>query len=758
MKKLTACRTLYALFLLGLVALFGFQLRSDWLQSDLQALLPESDWSAVQQQADARQSEQFSRQVIALVGHREPQHAFALAEQTAESWQTSGLFSQINHKISPNLPQLRAQLRLLSVATLPETVREQLLNSPQTYFQQYAEQLLNPFQQTNLLPLAQDWLGFGRFAALSSQPSALQWHAESGMLFRTVGEQTWVLLQGELKQAEFIHASTALPSLLAEQKTAIEQGGGQLLTVGSALFSAHAQQQAEGESLWMSVSGVSLTLLLLLVAFRTARVLWLFLPIAVGMLCGVAATVVWFGQIHILTLVIGTSLIGVLIDFPLHWLSSSLFQRQWHAERAMAKLKFTFLISLFVTLLGYILLSFTPLPVLKQTALFSAVALVAAVLATGLFLPLLLRRGGRSLSLEKIRASTGSALTWRGWRWGIGGIILLLGLMGIVKTHWQDDIRQWVALPQPLLDQAQQISHITGIDSGSQYLLLTADNDENLLNKDKTLTEQLLNWQQQGKIHSFQSLSQWIISETAQRHFAEQLSQQIQPNDYALLAEIGIEPQQIEKVLSELKTAPTVSLQQALQTDIGQAWRSLYLGELDGKVAAMIKLSGLQNSAEIAPLANGTDIFWQDKRASLNQAFEQSRNQAAWLKLLSFALAGLLLWRFFGVRQTAKMLIVPLGAIAATLAIFGWLGVPISLFVMFGLLLVSAIAIDYTAYMHTADEPLPAKRTAITLAAATTLISFLLLSLSSTPAVAGFGLSVSVGVVLSVLITFKMFK
>ena len=47
------------------------------------------------------------------------------------------------------------------------------------------------------------------------------------------------------------------------------------------------------------------------------------LPILIGMLSGVVATVWGFGQIHILTLVIGTSLVGVLIDFPLHWLAGS---------------------------------------------------------------------------------------------------------------------------------------------------------------------------------------------------------------------------------------------------------------------------------------------------------------------------------------------------------------------------------------------------------------------------------------------------
>lgn len=332
-------------------------------------------------------------------------------------------------------------------------------------------------------------------------------------------------------------------------------------------------------------------------------------------------------------------------------------------------------------------------------------------------------------------------------------------LFGIRQTHWQDDIRQWVALPEPMLQQAQQVAEMAGIALGGQYFLVVAENDENLLNKEKTLTEQLLLLQEQGKISSFNGLSQWIMSPSAQGELAEQLKQRIQPSDYAILSDIGLEPTAIEQALTRLREQPPVTLHTALSSEIGRAWRQFYLGNIEpGKVASMVKLHGLQNLAEIQPLANGKDIFWQDKRTELNHAFEQSRNQAAWLKLLSFVLAGLLLWRLFGLRNAGKMLLVPLGGIAATLAIFGWFGVPISLFAMFGLLLVSALGIDYTAYIQTAPEPLAAKQRAILLAASTTLISFVLLSFSSTPAVATFGLSVSLGVIFSVLITLKIFK
>ena len=179
----------------------------------------------------------------------------------------------------------------------------------------------------------------------------------------------------------------------------------------------------------------------------------------------------------------------------------------------------------------------------------------------------------------------------------------------------------------------------------------------------------------------------------------------------------------------------------------------------ESKVGSLIKIS---DSADINALQNLSDqqegVYWQDKRTHLNQAFQQTRDQAAWLKVLSFFLAGLLLWRLFGIKSAVKILSIPLMAIIVTIAVFGWLNISIGLFTMFGLLLVSAIGIDYTAYMHSAKESLRNKRFAVLLAAITTIISFLLLGLSSTPAVAAFGLSVSIGVAINVLITFKWLR
>ena len=307
-------------------------------------------------------------------------------------------------------------------------------------------------------------------------------------------------------------------------------------------------------------------------------------------------------------------------------------------------------------------------------------------------------------------------------------------------------------MPQSMLNEAKTIGELTGVDLGSQYFLLTAENETLLLEKDAKLSQQLA----QRNI-TFKSLSQWILPLTEQKQFAEHL-QHISADDYAVLNDIGVPTEKIQQNLTALSQRKPLTLSEALNSQLGQAWKMLYLGELaPNQVASIIKISQV-DSATMQALANNRDIFWQDKRTYLNQAFKEAKEQAAWLKIISFVIAGLLLWKVFETQTSIRILFIPCIAILGTIAIFGWIDLPIGLFSMFGLLLVSAIGIDYAVYMKTVHEEPSHKRITLTLAACTTLISFLLLAISSTPAVATFGISVSIGVIISLLTTLKLMR
>lgn len=738
-----------------------------WLQTDLTALLPAEQASdAVWQAADKANEAQLNGQVVLLTGSKNAETAFQTASEIAVLWRQSRIFAEVDSEIAPDLDQVRQDVRRLGLAALPPAQLELLQNHPQAYFQARAQDAVNPFAAPSPLPLDQDWLGFGRFVTERAQPgSRLQWNANNGMLFtETLDGVTWVWLRGRLPQQNgIVNANDQLLLLLQQSRDLAAAKQVETLSAGGALFAAAAKADAERESRIMSMAGLGLTLTLLLWVFRSGRILALTVPLAAGMLVGLTAVLLWFGQVHILTLVIGTSLIGMLIDFPLHWLTPSVFQSatapRWQAKAEMRQVMPTFLVSLLVTGLGYVLLLFAPLPVLRQTAVFSAFALLGAFGATVCWLPLLFVRYQPKAvpftryvsTLYPVINRAKIRLKKRGWL-VLGALLLAVGLW---RSDWHDDIRQWVAMPPDLLRQAQQIGELSGNDLSGQYLLVEAANEDELLQRNAAVGRALQPLLDKGQLGGLQSLDQWLIPTDTQRTLQGRLNELAQlPQTWTAMTTIGVPRNTMRQALNEAASMPVRSLSESLQTPLAEAWRLLYLGEVEaGRFASVVRLNGIKEAVAVQTAVQHLDgVRWVDKRTHLNEAFHHIRNQAAWLKLVSFALAWLLLWRVFGAQKGTLVLAVPVAAALGTVAILGWLGVPVGLFTMFGLLLVAAIGVDYAAYALSAHEHGHAKLGGMLLAAVTTLISFVLLGMSSTPAVAAFGLTVAAGVVLNVLL------
>ncbi|ASK26397.1 hypothetical protein BG910_00325 [Neisseria chenwenguii] len=764
-------RILYTLLMAAAAVFFAYTLAAKpWLQTDLTALLPqEARPDVLLQKADAVLEKELNGQVVLAVGSADADTAFQTASALARQWQASSVFASVQDTLTPDIGGLRGEIRRLGLALLPSEQQTLLRDNPRAYFQVRAEDAANPFA-ASLLPLSDDWLGFGRFAAGKGQPqSRIRWNADNGMLFTEHRGKTWVWLRGRLPEGAA--PDEKLLKLLDDSKQTAAAQKAEVLYAGGAVFAAEAKTSAEAESRWMGIAGMLLTFALLLRVFRSARVFWLVLPLGAGVLAGLAAALAVFGEIHVLTVVIGTSLVGMLVDFPLHWLapavcrpseksvSDGLIQKPvWQADEAMRHVLHGFLISLAVTVSGYALLWLTPLSVLQQTAVFSGAALLGAFGATVYWLPPLFRRyHGRDVPfgrlmpplLAKIHAL--HALLKKP---AAAVLLLILAAAGLWRSDWRDDIRQWAAMPPALLEQARQLGELGGMDFGAQYAVVEAADEDGLLERSAAVNRVLQPLIRQGALAEVQSPDQWIAPQQTQRQLQRHLRALAdKPETWQPLAELGVPPKTVQTALQEAAAQAPVSLSDGLKAQIAEAWRPLYLGQVEtGRQAAVVRLGGVKDAVAVrTALAGMNGVHWADKRTHLNQMFQETRNQAAWLKLASYAAAWLLLWKIFGTRKGVKILAVPLAAAAGTVALLGWTGIPVSLFAMFGLLLVSAIGVDYAVYAASAAPPPAVRLGGMLLAALTTGISFGLLAFSGTPAVAAFGLTVAVGVVLAVL-------
>jgi len=753
----------FLLLLVGLLALAAWQWRNGPpVAADMLALLPAGSGDALVQQAEQRMQEPLNRDLLLLIGHPQREQAIALAQQVGEQWRGSGRFAQVQWSVDSDLAALRDYLRSNRLALLPTADRQLLLEQPQQLIEQRAAQLFDTFAGFSLLPIEQDWLGLGVRAQQALNPgSRIQADLSSGALLLEEPGMTWALLRASAQGSAFdMQEPPLIAAQVAATRAQIETAGGQLLAAGGVLYAAAGQAKATREISLIGGGATLGTLLLLLLAFRRVRVLVSLLPIGMALLAGCTACVLVFGQINALTLVLGASLVGVAADYPQHYLSKSWSNAEgaegWSSWGALRATLPGLSLSLGTNLIGYLALAFTPFPALTQVALFSAAGLIAAYLCSVCLLPawlkgLRLRPSPSLLSLSQRLLTSRARLLGKIGSAPLLALLLLFCAGGLWQLHSQNDLRQWLGKEPQLLAEAQRIAELTGQQPTSQFFLVRAANMQQLLERQAALSQRLDQAVQNGQLRDYRALSQLVAPDSQLQELRAALREL--PQHWQPLLDLGIPPAALHSELLELQQNNQASLEQALASPLGEAWRPLGLGRNAEGVAGLVSLQGLSNSAELKPLVEGLPgVQLVDRISELNALFSATQLSAAELKLLSSIAILLLLCLPFGLGGALRVVCLPLLAALAALACLGWLGQPLTLFSLFGLLLITAIGVDYAILMRENIGGPAVSLLGTLLSALTSWLSFGLLLISDTPAIANFGLSISLGLLFCFLL------
>ena len=146
--------------------------------------------------------------------------------------------------------------------------------------------------------------------------------------------------------------------------------GVRIAACGVPLHTAITTAKCRAEINWLSAFSVVFIVLLAVFAFRGVR--WIPLLVAslvVSTLAGAAALFLFFDEIHVMTIVFGTTVLGLVIDYSFHWLLAA----------TKKGLRGNLLVSWLTTEISLLPLMLSSLPVLRQSATFLATALAAAL-------------------------------------------------------------------------------------------------------------------------------------------------------------------------------------------------------------------------------------------------------------------------------------------------------------------------------------------------------------------------------------------
>lgn len=750
---------LFLILLLAVVALAGWQWRDGApLSANLMELVPGTNPDALELRAEQRMQEPLNREMLVLVGHADRQQAVAMAQTLGEQWQASGLFEKVQWNLQADLPALRTQLLQGRLAMLSADDRQLLTEHPDAFIQQRVQALFDPFNGFTLVPSQDDWLGLtGRIQNSQPKHGAVQLDIGSGALVADADGKRWVLLRARTTGNAFdMNLPLKVADLLQHSREQAARADVQLLAASGLLYAANGQQQATREMTWVGGGATLGILLLLLLAFRRWRVLLAFVPVLVGMLFGAVACVALFGHMHVMTLVLGSSLIGVAVDYPLHYLSKSWSLKPWRSWPALRLTLSGLTLSLITSAIGYLALAWTPFPALTQIAVFSAAGLLGAYLSAVCLLPALLNNVELQPAQWPLRLAERLVQLRETLLEHVRTPVLLALLIafcagGLVQLQSKNDIRQWVGAPQRLTDEAQTIARITGYQPTSQFFLVRGANQQQLLERQAALSERLQQLVNLDKLQGYLALDQLLSPPSQQQQVREALSKL--PQYWQPLLELGVPLAALQTELQQLQNLPAEDIDAALAGPLGEPYRTLWLGPTADGVAAMTSLQGLNNPSLLRVQAlDLPGVMLVDRLGELNNVFAATQISAAELKLASCVLIVLVLIVPFGFGGALRIVALPLLAALCSLASLGWLGQPLTLFSLFGLLLVTAISVDYAILMREQVGGAAVSLLGTLLAALTTWLSFGLLAVSSTPAVSNFGLSVSLGLAFSFIL------
>ena len=727
MKKLATILAFIFVFLASL----GYSLASlKNVQTDIFSLINFKD--AKEAKVLKEVQDEMASNFLVLVNSKE------LANDVQSLALKSLLFKSFEANIDVNLNDIKSDINRSKIALLSRGDLELLKSDKNAFFKKRAEEIFNSFS-FRLLNVNDDF--FSLSSGFSAKNGNVSLNLTDLMLEVKDGKKSFFLLKGELKKGA---SSEGLINFYNELN-ALKVGQNELFVHSSTLYQAFSKQKNENESLYMSAVSLSLTAIFLMLAFRNLRIFYVIFVAAFGFSVAFAGTLLCLNELNILTILISTSLIGLMFDYVLHWLSKN----EGEAIRASSikNMLKIFLLGLLITLSGYLAFTFSDLRLLKEVALFSAFALVAAFLASYFFMPLVFegvkfyRSKIFDAFLTKFCDLSGAVARHLGVKFLAISLILLaiflvFDLRNLSKS---ENVKDYSNMPKSLLADSSYILSLTG---NNQNTMIVTRSRGDILGGEKSLLDEL---KKRNLIKDESSLSDMFLSKSEQSELKEAFKKALDDEQiYAIYEKFGFSKDEVRSEILKVLSEKELSVGEILALKSMKDFKKFVLDEN----ASVAYVSGFVKGTQSDEVLERHNAFSLNFASSLNESLTQAKELALKLKIAALAIAFLLLWFYFSALISALVMGVIIFGVLLTLFIFAIFGVNLSIFGVFGLILASAVGIDYMIFAL--NESLSEKERiyGIFCAFITSFISFFTLSFSQTAALSVFGLSVSLCVLI----------
>lgn len=746
------------------------------LQTDLLGLLPATPQAAATQRASAALREELGDAFVFLFSGTDRDTVTA-AMQLAAQLIAANPMSQLADAQAIADDQfdyvdlLKKYRFNLLTPQQQQQLREQTEHSTSALLQQAWQSLYSPGNFASYATPLEDPLNlFNQYMDRSmASPAAMEMTAYGLLVNETERQDAPGLVHGlihgvALGGAFNLDTQKAFEQLLQQLETQLAAQHPSLgFNRAGAVFHGAIAASAAKQEISLIAGGSCIGILLLFIAcFRSLQpLLFSFASIAYGCLCALVFCQWFFRDIHLLTLVFGASLIGVAIDYSLHYVTRARADSPT-AQAPLLRLLPSLGMALLTSLIGYASLLQAPLPGLQQMALFSLVGLSASWLFVVAVFPLcsFKARG----SVPKILHSTAQLpqRLWAHWPpqlrlYGLSALVLLSLLVCLTLLQPSTNIRILHTPDAQLLAQQQHIDAVLPAFASNQFFLLTGDSEQAVLREASAFKATLDKLVTAGTISDYQLLSDQLPPAVEQQRNYQTLQGSIYAKQglaQQFMIEAGFDRAAIDRIQESFQQAqgqlllPPEWLQSAPADK-----RLLWLGAVEEQFASIVLLKGI---TELGPLQQAaqtqTAVRFVNTVSDITAALSAQLRAASQMLALAYVAIGALLLLRYRRRFALSLLCIPLLSSLFTLALLTSAGVAISMFHVFALFLVLGLGMDYSIFLYESGTDSAHCQLAILLSVVTSGLSFGLLALSSTNMISTFGITVLLGSLLNWLL------
>ncbi len=555
---------------------------------------------------------------------------------------------------------------------------------------------------------------------------------------------------------------------------ALAAPGLRLVVSGAGSFAVASRTSIKAEVERLAVLGSVLIVTLLLLAFASLRALAVaMLPVATGVLAGIAAVSLVFGQVHGMTLGFGTTLIGESVDYAIYYLvqaqggagSAARWQREsWPTVR----------LGLFTSLIGFAALVFTGFPGLAQLGVFSIAGLAAAAATTRFVFPTLAPDGapGAGFRRQLGRFMRAAATVLPRTRVAVAVLSLAAVIaLALSPSPWHGELSSLSPVsPAALALDASLRADVGAADAGTLVAVAGAD-EQAALEGAEAVGARLDALVRDGVLQGYDSPARLLPSlKTQERRRAALPDATTLAPRLSEATEGGVLPaDRLAPFVADVDAARTLapirradldgtSLATAvdallLHGDATRPWRALI--NLQSSPGASLDIGRIR--AAVGDVAGARVVA---VKGELDAIYARFLRAAEWQAALGAVAVVVLLG--LDLRSARRLVAVALPIAAASLIVLAALalaGVALGILHLVGLLLTVAIGSNYALFFdHLREQPEARVDTlaSLLLANLTTVASFALLASSPIPVLQAVGIVVAPGAFLCLVFSAAM--